>query len=111
MKSLMIKKIQEEFGLRYIEGEKLERINFYNLCGYYKRLKRDKEKKEIKIIENRYYELLVANKKLDKENTIKEYKRLMVELGLEKNMIDVEYKFNFEHSDLTFLQIERENLK
>ena len=39
MKSLMIKKIQEEFGLRYIEGEKLERIHFYNLCGYYKRLK------------------------------------------------------------------------
>ena len=67
-------------------------------------------KKEIRIIEDRYYELLVTNKHLwSKEDTIKEYKRLMIDLGLEKNMIDIEYKFNFEHNDLTFLQIEGYN--
>lgn len=39
MKSILVKKIKEEFGLKKIGGEKLERINFYALAGYYKKLK------------------------------------------------------------------------
>lgn len=67
-------------------------------------------KKEIKIMEDRYYQLLVTNKNLwNKEDTIKEYKRLMIDLGLEKNMINIEYKFNFEYSNLSFMQIEGYN--
>lgn len=39
MKSIMVKKIKEEYGLRTIAGKKLESHNFYDLCGFYKRLK------------------------------------------------------------------------
>lgn len=38
MKSVLVKKIKDEFGVSKISGEKLERINFYKLCGYYKQL-------------------------------------------------------------------------
>ena len=40
MKSIIVKKIQEEYGIRYIGSVKLSKINFYDLCGYYKRLKK-----------------------------------------------------------------------
>ena len=39
LKSVIVKKIKEEYGLRSIGGQKLERINFYSLCGYLKILK------------------------------------------------------------------------
>ena len=39
LKSVVVKKIKEEYGLRTIGGQKLERINFYALCGYLKILK------------------------------------------------------------------------
>ena len=64
-------------------------------------------KKEIRIIEDNYYELLVVNRNLwNKEDSIRDYKRLMIALGLEKNMVDIEYKFYFDYSDLSFMQIE-----
>ena len=40
MKSILVRKIKDEFGVSKISGEKLERINFYKLCGYYKQLSR-----------------------------------------------------------------------
>lgn len=43
MKSMIVKKIREEFGLRKISGKKLEMYNFYELCGLYKRLKQGEE--------------------------------------------------------------------
>lgn len=43
MKSIIVKKIREEFGLRKISGKKLEMYNFYELCGLYKRLKQGEE--------------------------------------------------------------------
>lgn len=43
MKSMIVKKIREEFGLRKIGGKKLEMYNFYELCGLYKRLKQGEE--------------------------------------------------------------------
>ena len=67
-------------------------------------------KKEIKIIEDNYYELLTINKNLyNKEDSIIEYKKLMTALGLEKNIVDIEYKFFFENNNLTFLQKEGYN--
>ena len=39
MKSIVVKKIKEEYGLNYIGGQKIERIDFYTLCGYLKVLK------------------------------------------------------------------------
>ena len=67
-------------------------------------------KKEIKIMEDNYYELLVVNKNIcNKEDTIKEFKRLMITLGLEKEAVDMEYKFFFENAELTFMQKEGYN--
>lgn len=43
MKSIMVNKIKKEFGIYKVNGEKLERTGFYNLCGIYKQLKKDKE--------------------------------------------------------------------
>ena len=40
MKSILVRKIKDKFGVSKISGEKLERINFYKLCGYYKQLSR-----------------------------------------------------------------------
>ena len=40
MKSTILKKIRSEFGLRKIQGKKLELHSFYNLCAFYKMLKR-----------------------------------------------------------------------
>ena len=39
MKSIVVKKIKEEYGLKNIGGQKIERIDFYTLCGYLKILK------------------------------------------------------------------------
>lgn len=39
MKSIVVKKLKEEYGLNYIGGQKIERINFYTLCGHLKILK------------------------------------------------------------------------
>ncbi len=39
MKSIMVNKIREEFGLRSISGKKVELYDFYTLCGFYKRIK------------------------------------------------------------------------
>ena len=39
MKSIMVKKIREEYGVNKIQGRKLELHNFYDLCGFYKKLK------------------------------------------------------------------------
>ena len=38
MKSLIVKKIKNEFGLKKISGKKLEQYDFYTLCGFYKAL-------------------------------------------------------------------------
>lgn len=38
MKSLIVKKIREEFGVKKISGKKLELYNFYELVGFYKRM-------------------------------------------------------------------------
>ena len=38
MKSIISNKIKKEFGLKKIEGKKVELYNFYELVGYYKRL-------------------------------------------------------------------------
>ena len=35
MKSLIVKKIREEFGVKKISGKKLELYNFYELVGFY----------------------------------------------------------------------------
>ena len=43
MKSIIVKKIREEFGIRKISGKKIEMYNFYELCGLYKRLKQGEE--------------------------------------------------------------------
>ena len=40
MKSILVRKIKGEFGVSQISGEKLERIKFYKLCGYYTQLSR-----------------------------------------------------------------------
>ena len=69
-------------------------------------------KKEIKIIENNYHELLIINNHMGndyKEDVIVEYKKLMNALGLEKNMVNIEYEFYFKHDNLNFLQIEGYN--
>ena len=39
MKSIMVNKIRDEFGIRNIDGKKLELYKFYTLCGFYKKLK------------------------------------------------------------------------
>lgn len=39
MKSIMVNKIRDEFGIRSIGGKKLELYKFYTLCGFYKKLK------------------------------------------------------------------------
>lgn len=39
MKSIIVDKIKNEFGLRNIGGKKIELYRFYTLCGFYKQLK------------------------------------------------------------------------
>lgn len=43
MKSLLVKEIKEQYGFRKISGKKVEMYNFYELCGFLKRLKRGEE--------------------------------------------------------------------
>ena len=40
MKSMILKKIKEEFGVKKVGGKKLEQYNFYELCSIHKRLSR-----------------------------------------------------------------------
>lgn len=39
MKSILVKKIKNEYGMKKINGKKLELHNFYELSGFYKKLK------------------------------------------------------------------------
>ena len=39
MKGNLVKNIKKEFGVRKVNGKKLESYNFYELCGFYKKLK------------------------------------------------------------------------
>ena len=39
MKSILVKKIKNEYGIKKINGKKLELYNFYELSGFYKKLK------------------------------------------------------------------------
>ncbi len=39
MKGNLVKTIKNEFGLRKVNGKKLELYNFYELCGFYKKLR------------------------------------------------------------------------
>lgn len=39
MKSILVKKIKNEYGMRKVGGKKLELMNFYKLTGILKRLK------------------------------------------------------------------------
>lgn len=39
MKSILIKQIKDEFDISKIGAKKLELYNFYELCGYLKRLR------------------------------------------------------------------------
>ena len=43
MKSIIVKKIREEFGVNKISGKKLELYNFYELVGFYKRMRKGEE--------------------------------------------------------------------
>lgn len=43
MKSIIVKKIREEFGVKKISGKKIELYNFYELIGFYKRMSRGEE--------------------------------------------------------------------
>ena len=43
MKSIKVKKIREEFGIKKISGKKIELYNFYELVGFYKRMSRGEE--------------------------------------------------------------------
>ena len=40
MKSMILKKINEEFGIKKVGAKKLEQYNFYELCSIHKRLSR-----------------------------------------------------------------------
>ena len=40
MKSMILKKIKEEFGIKKVGAKKLEQYNFYELCSIHKRLSR-----------------------------------------------------------------------
>lgn len=39
MKSILIKQMHEEFGIKKIGGKKLEMYSFYTLCGFCKRMR------------------------------------------------------------------------
>lgn len=39
MKSILIKKIKDEFGINSISGKKLELYSFYNLIGFITRMR------------------------------------------------------------------------
>ena len=39
MKSIMVNKFKNELDIRVISGKKVELHNFYDLCGFYKRIK------------------------------------------------------------------------
>ena len=45
MKSMLVKQIKNEFGLRKVGGRKLELLNFYELTGILKRLKNGEQVK------------------------------------------------------------------
>lgn len=43
MKSIILNKLREEFGVRKVSGKKLEFYSFYDLVGIYKRLSQGEE--------------------------------------------------------------------
>ena len=43
MKSIAVNMLKNEFGLRKIQGKKVELYSFYTLCGFLKALKQGKE--------------------------------------------------------------------
>ena len=43
MKSIMVNKFKNELDIRVISGKKVELYNFYELCGFYKRIKAGEE--------------------------------------------------------------------
>ena len=45
MKSIAVNMLKNEFGLRKIQGKKVESYSFYTLCGFLKALKQRKEVK------------------------------------------------------------------
>lgn len=47
IKSILIKKINEEFGVKSYMGKSIKLYNFYVLCSLYKKLKNEKENGEM----------------------------------------------------------------
>ena len=45
MKSMAVNILKNEFGLKKIQGKKVESYSFYTLCGFIKALKQGKEVK------------------------------------------------------------------
>ena len=45
MKSMAVKILKNEYGLKRIQGKKVELYNFYTLCGFIKALRRGEEVK------------------------------------------------------------------
>ena len=43
MKSIMVNKFKNELDIRVISGKKVELYSFYDLCGFYKRIKEGEE--------------------------------------------------------------------
>ena len=47
MKNILVKKINEEFGVRNYMGKSIKLYNFYVLCSLYKKLKNESENGEM----------------------------------------------------------------
>ena len=60
MKSILIKKLNEEFGVKSYMGKSIKLYNFYVLCSLYKKLKNEND-----INEQKYNILFVIYKKLE----------------------------------------------
>ena len=45
MKSILVKKLKEEYGIRKVEGKKLESYKWYRLAEFIDKLKRGEEVK------------------------------------------------------------------
>ena len=43
MKSILVQKLNEEFGVKSYMGKSIKLYNFYVLCSLYKKLKNEKE--------------------------------------------------------------------
>ena len=43
MKNILIKKLNEEFGVRNYKGKSIKLYNFYVLCSLYKKLKNESD--------------------------------------------------------------------